>query len=150
MLQEISSIHSQLSYCYSLNRAAAKPVSAVLHTSLNGNLRTRMEGQGGSHGIHRKWSRCHWWEAGLEELQTRVGKATDEAKIDGQAESVASIQAATAARREDGFTDVSPFPSTHKLVYLSADSPNELTDLSESDIYIIGGIVDKNRHKVSL
>jgi tRNA (guanine9-N1)-methyltransferase len=35
------------------------------------------------------------------------------------------------------------------LVYLSADAEEELETLAENEIYIIGGIVDKNRHKVS-
>jgi tRNA (guanine9-N1)-methyltransferase len=33
------------------------------------------------------------------------------------------------------------------IVYLTADSPHELTCLAEEDVYIIGGIVDRNRHK---
>ena len=33
------------------------------------------------------------------------------------------------------------------LVYLSADAPEELQELDPSKIYIVGGIVDRNRHK---
>lgn len=34
-----------------------------------------------------------------------------------------------------------------RVVYLTADSPNQLQALEKGTIYIIGGIVDRNRHK---
>lgn len=34
-----------------------------------------------------------------------------------------------------------------KLVYLSADAEETLTELKEDELYIIGGIVDRNRYK---
>ncbi|OOF96733.1 hypothetical protein ASPCADRAFT_206907 [Aspergillus carbonarius ITEM 5010] len=38
-------------------------------------------------------------------------------------------------------------PEDGEVVYLSSDSPNTLTELKPFSTYIIGGLVDKNRHK---
>jgi tRNA (guanine9-N1)-methyltransferase len=37
-----------------------------------------------------------------------------------------------------------------KIIYLTADSEDELTDLKPDETYIIGGIVDHNRYKVTV
>ncbi|EEH10807.1 tRNA m(1)G methyltransferase domain-containing protein [Histoplasma capsulatum G186AR] len=38
-------------------------------------------------------------------------------------------------------------PDDGEVIYLSSDSPNTLTELKPFSTYIIGGLVDKNRHK---
>ena len=44
--------------------------------------------------------------------------------------------------RDDGGDD-----GRDKIVYLTADSPNVLTELREDEVYVLGGIVDRNRYK---
>ncbi|KAJ5161119.1 hypothetical protein N7492_006511 [Penicillium capsulatum] len=38
-------------------------------------------------------------------------------------------------------------PEDGEVIYLSSDSPNTLTELKPYSTYIVGGLVDKNRHK---
>ena len=46
---------------------------------------------------------------------------------------------------DDRYTDVF---ERRRIVYLSAESDNVLSELSPADVYVIGGIVDRNRLKV--
>ena len=52
-----------------------------------------------------------------------------------------------AAHREDGAYIDALAERKADLVYLTADSDCELTEFKPGEVYVIGGIVDRNRHK---
>ncbi|KAI5119595.1 hypothetical protein M0805_005765 [Coniferiporia weirii] len=121
--KEISSLSSQLAYTYSANRRATCPFSSLLFTSVNGRLRARLDGE--NDAGYRRWTNTEWWEDGYECLWTEGADASKETL--GNKEK-------TRGEKE-------------KVVYLTADASDELEELKEGEIYIIGGIVDRNRYK---
>jgi hypothetical protein len=85
------------------------------------------------------WGRCHWTGAGIDKLAKKFGESSTSAPQPEQVQEEVTLELPEAIS-----------PETHSLVYLSADADEELETLKENEIYIIGGIVDKNRHKVYL
>ena len=97
-------------------------------------------------------------EGGTTVSDLAVGQKTDPevgAAVSGAAAISDAAAAATAAASSDASSAAAPTPAAtaasglSRLVYLSADSPHTLTRLAldGSELYVIGGIVDRNRHK---
>ncbi|KAF6762043.1 guanine-1-methyltransferase-domain-containing protein [Ephemerocybe angulata] len=126
--KEVKSLTSQLAYTYSSNKHASFPFE-LLFTSLNGQTKERMESLGDSG--HIRWTKTEWWQEGFERLWSGHSAADQNPSAD--APSTANPGPADAIRQ--------------KVVYLTADSEEELTVLSPDETYIIGGIVDHNRYK---
>ncbi|EJD01535.1 uncharacterized protein FOMMEDRAFT_89981 [Fomitiporia mediterranea MF3/22] len=127
--REVASMNSQLAFCYSANRHATCPFETLLFTSLSGRLRTRLEEQ--NNAGYKRWTSCEWWDEGYERLwrdesTTENTSEDDEVEVDKGKRSRSSKEA---------------------VVYLTADADDELEELRESETYILGGIVDRNRHK---
>lgn len=160
----------QISYTYSANRTAARPFATVLHTSFSPTssprLRERM-----TKSQWAKWTRCGWWGEGIGDLAKAMSRDNPSAMSQGPLPSEEPISISNQPiSAEPPLSDDKPSTSTesvnlesyltgpnlpapissktHKLIYLSADADEELTTLSEDEVYIIGGIVDRNRHKV--
>jgi tRNA (guanine9-N1)-methyltransferase len=46
------------------------------------------------------------------------------------------------------YNNIKEYNKDKEIIYLTADSDNEISELSSNHIYIIGGIVDRNKHKL--
>lgn len=130
---------SQIGYVYSANRLSERPFSTILHTSFNETQSPRLWDQ----MLKTKrevWGRCYWTGAGIDKLARKFGETSTSAQ---------QVQVEVGVEEEELELPESISPETHSLVYLSADAEEEIEVLKENEIYIIGGIVDKNRHKVN-
>lgn len=137
---------SQMAYVFSCNRTASRPFATVLHTSFSPTVSPRLW-EKMSKVNWDKWTRSYWWEQGLGELSSALTSASEDHRPKIELDPTRG-ENNNAEPHLSGPNLPSTLRPGQKLVYLSADSEDELTTLSEDEIYIIGGIVDRNRHKV--
>lgn len=128
-VKERISLASQLTRAYSDNKNAPFRVSLVV-SSYGASLKERFEGVLAN--SHLSWRHVKFTEEDFVESAAKAGEA-----MAGQAMPVRSgaLTALDAAKPED------------RVIYLTSDSKETLTELTPYTTYIIGGIVDKNRHK---
>ncbi|KAI0040430.1 hypothetical protein FA95DRAFT_1566390 [Auriscalpium vulgare] len=81
---------------------------------------------------YKRWVGTEWWTESYEELWSGAEAAAEHAE---HVEAAGDEAKRASAPKES-------------VVYLTADSPDELTELKEGETYIIGGICDHNRYKV--
>lgn len=82
------------------------------------NARTKQRMDGMNNSAHLRWPRTHFCAEGYESLW-----------------------------KPDQVGDTLPRLERENVVYLTADTDVELSELQEGETYIIGGIVDHNRYK---
>ncbi|WOO80969.1 tRNA (guanine(9)-N1)-methyltransferase [Vanrija pseudolonga] len=176
--QEITSMSGQLTYVYSANRTAPRPFSSVLFTSFSPEISPRLWEKMTKTNWDRWnrmhfWSQDVGVLAGELGKEKEEGGERVEAEAEGAVESAtengndaaangkparpkktklgangAPNDTATLLAALSGPHLPPTLPATHKLVYLSADADEELTTLAEDEVYVLGGIVDRNRHKM--
>ncbi|KAA1466741.1 hypothetical protein DENSPDRAFT_831623 [Dentipellis sp. KUC8613] len=130
--KEVKSLCSQLAYTYSANRNSQTPFSSLLFTSLNGRTFARLESM--NDAGYKRWIGTEWWSEGYDQLWS-----------DEKPESSPSEPAPEQQTSEE--TTRKALAPKESVVYLTADSAEELTELKEGETYIIGGICDHNRYK---
>lgn len=108
-----------------------------------------MESQ--NNAAYKRWAGAEWWEEGYERLwdakqQGGLDSEGAGAAVDGTEETAPDGEEPKRRprKREPSRAE------RETVVYLTADSEEELTELKEGESYIIGGIVDHNRYKVSM
>lgn len=138
--KEHISLASQLTRCYSDNHRAPFKAHMVV-SSFNGKLRERFEGLLANN--HHSWKGVRFLDGDFVEAAEQakdwmVGK--EGGKIAG-----ALDRTGEGPENERSFADGES--GQGEIIYLTSDSPDTLTELRPYSTYIIGGLVDKNRHK---
>ncbi|KIP10409.1 hypothetical protein PHLGIDRAFT_115531 [Phlebiopsis gigantea 11061_1 CR5-6] len=135
---EVKSLTSQLAYTYNAHKKASNPFSSLLFTSLNGRTFTRLESL--SDAAYKRWKDTEWWHEGYERLwEGKPSEAVSETANKSEVGEEDNVETKLAKTPQTAAQD--------SVVYLTADSKDELSELKAGETYIIGGICDHNRYK---
>ena len=134
--KERKSLGSQVTRSYSDNHKSPFQSHLVV-SSFGGPLKERFEGL--LEGHHHSWK-------GVRFLEEDFVQAAEQAKEWMKADSSGRL---AGVFEEKGIANqpVDELIRSGEVIYLTSDSPNTLTELRPYSTYIVGGIVDRNRHK---
>ena len=134
---ERRSLGSQVTRCYSDNHKAPYQAHLAI-SSFGGHLKERFDTLLSGH--HRSWR-------GVRFLDGDFVAAAEQAKEWMQAPEGGTLAGALSLMSKLNHENSSEEADTGEIIYLTSDSPNTLSTLKPYSTYIIGGLVDKNRHK---
>ena len=134
--KELKSLSAQVTRCYSDNHKA--PFQAHLAiSSFGGHLKERFDGLLAGH--HRSWKNVKFLEGDFVQA---ADQATEWMKGERGGKLVGAL-----ANQDDSAQSSQEQGEAGEVIYLTSDSPNTLKRLQPYGTYIIGGLVDRNRHK---
>ncbi|KAH9817280.1 guanine-1-methyltransferase-domain-containing protein [Melampsora americana] len=138
--KEIVSLNSQLSYSYSSNRKASIRFENLICTSFNGQLEQRMQTNGNQ---QTSWTNFSFTSLSLQDLINSSPSSSSHKPHSNDQTSLNQTESQTESKP----SLIKASIEKESLVYLTADSPNLITQLDPEKVYVIGAIVDHNRYK---
>lgn len=134
--QERKSLGSQITRSYSDNHRAPYQTHLTI-SSFGGHLKERFDGL--LEGQYLAWKGVRF----LEEDFVKAAEQANEWMNSHQGGKLAGVF----ADEKTSSQSIEELANAGEVVYLSSDSPHTLTELRPYSTYIIGGLVDRNRHK---
>jgi tRNA (guanine9-N1)-methyltransferase len=134
--QERKSLGSQITRSYSDNHRAPYQTHLTV-SSFGGHLKKRFDGL--LEGQYHAWKGVRF----LEEDFVKAAEQANEWMNSHQGGKLAGVF----ADEKTSSQSFEELANAGEVVYLSSDSPYTLTELRPYSTYIIGGLVDRNRHK---
>lgn len=153
--KEVNSMCSQLNHTHSANKKTTRPIAHLLVTGLNGRTKERLDSMNDK--AYLRWKGVDWWEEGYERLWEGIPRGDASESVDSSipapgdtAQTAGDHEFSTGSLKlpEKGSESKEHTAAKDSVIYLTADSENEIAELREGETYIIGGIVDRNRYKV--
>lgn len=133
--REVASLAQQIRYCYSYNKKSPNPVFSSV-TGLTRAKDTLNDALSSDFPTVRELLER---ETGFPEWNRRMFECTEQTLEEYYGFPVATNVSETAISETNR--------GQKKIVYLTSDSPNTLERLENDTVYVIGGIVDRNRLK---